>query len=147
MVLVVDDVAEAQADWPAEDNLLEGARSPGVGLADTVVRLQREVEDFRSEAMYNCPGKTTIPPQHLSLARFTSTRVPMLAGTTSWDQYRQVFEAIVISNGWDDATAALQLLSHLEGDALNVVLLVPAPWRALPGELVDVLAAHYSSPG
>ena len=24
------------------------------------------------------------------------------------------------SNGWDDVTAALQLLSHLDGDALNV---------------------------
>ena len=71
----------------------------------------------------------------------------MFAGTTSWDQYRQVFEAIVISNGWDDVTAALQLLSHLEGDALNVALLVPVPRRALPGGLVDVLAANYSSPG
>ena len=29
------------------------------------------------------------------------------------------------SNGWDDVTAALQLLSHLDGDALNVALLVP----------------------
>ena len=30
-------------------------------------------------------------------------------------------------------TAALQLLSHLEGDALNVALLVPAPRRVLRG--------------
>ena len=44
---------------------------------------------------------------------------------TSWEQYRQVFDTIAQSNGWDDATAALQLLSHLEGDALNVALLVP----------------------
>ena len=36
-----------------------------------------------------------------------------------------MFDAIVLSNGWDDATASLQLLSHLEGDALNVALLVP----------------------
>ena len=43
--------------------------------------------------------------------------------------------------------AALQLLSHLEGDALNVAVLFPAPRRALPGELVDALDAHYSSPG
>ena len=34
----------------------------------------------------------------------------------------------MLSNGWDDATAALQLLSHLEG-------------------LVDALSAHYGSPG
>ena len=44
-----------------------------------------------------------------------STKVPRFAGVTSWEQYRQVFDAIVRSNGWDDATAALQLLSHLEG--------------------------------
>ena len=96
----INNVAEAQAGWPAENNLPEGARSPAVGLADTVARLQREVQD-----------------------------------------------AIVISNGWDDVTAALQPLSHLEGDALNVVLLVLAPRRALPGGLVDALAAHYGSPG
>ena len=61
------------------------------------------------------PGvRDTLPtPRHVT---FTSTKVPMFAGTTSWEQYRQVFDAIVLSNGWDDATAALQLLSHLEGD-------------------------------
>ena len=46
-------------------------------------------------------------------AGYTSTPVPMFAGETSWDQYRQVFEAIVCSNGWDGVTAALQLVSHL----------------------------------
>ena len=35
-------------------------------------------------------------------AVFTSTKVPKFIGVTSWDQYRQVFEAIVRSNGWDD---------------------------------------------
>ena len=48
---------------------------------------------------------------------YTSTKVPRFEGTTSWEQYRQVFDAIVLSNGWDDVTAALQLLSHLAGDA------------------------------
>ena len=37
------------------------------------------------------------------------------------------------SNGWDDVTAALQLLSHLDGDALNVALLVPESRRMVPG--------------
>ena len=37
-------------------------------------------------------------------------------GVSSWDQYRHVFDAIVRSNGWDDDTSALQLLSHLEGE-------------------------------
>ena len=107
----VSDVAEAQTGWPIEDEFPEGARSPGVGLADVVARLQKEVEDFRSESGYDCPGKTLIPPQPAGWAGFMSTCVPMFASRTSWDQYRQVFEAIVSSNGWDDVMAALQLLS------------------------------------
>ena len=46
-------------------------------------------------------------------------------GISDWDQYREVFEAIVASNGWDELTAALQLIAHLDGEALNVALLVP----------------------
>ena len=34
---------------------------------------------------------------------------------SGWSQYRQVFDAIVKSNGWSDETAVLQLLAHLEG--------------------------------
>ena len=45
------------------------------------------------------------------------------------------------------ATAAIQLLSHLEGDALNVALLVPEPRRATRVGLVGTLTAHYGSPG
>ena len=73
--------------------------------------------------------------------------MPRFGGTTSWEQYLQVFDAIVLSNGWDDATAALQLLSHLEGDALNVTLLVPMSRRTSRKCLVDALSAHYGSPG
>ena len=62
------------------------------------------------------------------------------AGSAS-DQYRQVFDASVRSNGWDDDTVALQLLSHLEGDALNVALLVPEPQRATRIGLVSALIA------
>ena len=83
-------------------------------------------------------------PRHVA---FTSTKVPQFAGTTSWEQYRQVFDAIVLSNGWDDATAALQLLSHLAGDTLNVTLLVPVPRRVSRVGLVDALSAHYGSLG
>ena len=78
---------------------------------------------------------------------FTSTKVPKVAGVISWEQYRQVFHAIVQSNGWDDATAVLQLLSHLEGDALNVALLVPESRRASRVGLVGALTVHYGSPG
>ena len=71
----------------------------------------------------------------------TTTKVPRFDGTTSWEQYHQVFEAIVQSNGWDNDTAALQLFSHLEGDTLNVAHLVPLARRLSRSELVDALAA------
>ena len=57
-----------------------------------------------------------------------------------------MFEAIVRSNGWDNDTAALQLFSHLEGDALNVAHLVPLARRLSRSGLVDALTAHYGSP-
>ena len=50
-------------------------------------------------------------------------------------------------NGWEDVTAALQLLSHLDGDALNVALLVPESQRAVPEFLINSLSDHYNSPG
>ena len=66
---------------------------------------------------------------------------------TSCKQHRQVFDAIAQSNGWGDATAALQLLSHLEGDAINVALLVPKVRRATRAGLVGALTEPYGSPG
>ena len=59
------------------------------------------------------------PPVQPSPAAYTTTKVPKFSRATSWDQYRQVFDVIVRLND----TVALQLLSHLEGDALNVTLL------------------------
>ena len=44
-------------------------------------------------------------------------------------------------------TAALQLLSHLQNDALNVALLIPMPRRASRKRLTDALSAQYGSPG
>ena len=78
---------------------------------------------------------------------FTLTPVPRFSGKSNWEQYRQMFEAIVCSNGWDDVMAALKLLSHLDGDALNVALLVPESRRVVPGFLIKSLLDHYSSPG
>ena len=51
------------------------------------------------------------------------------------------------SNGWDGVTAVLQLVSLLEGDALNIALLVQESQRVLPGVLVGALSEHYGSPG
>ena len=80
-------------------------------------------------------------------AALTTTKVPWFSGSTSWEPYQQVFDAIVLSNGWDDATAALQLLSHLQDDALSVALLIPMPRRASRRELTNALSSHYGSPG
>ena len=123
------------------------AWSPENVLVDTVARMQQDLADIRTEnRLLRTPG---VPPvvHTRRQATFTTTKVPWLGGTTSWEQYRQVFDAIVLANGWDDATAALQLLSHLEGDALNVALLVPMSRRTSRTGLVDTLSAHYGSPG
>ena len=63
---------------------------------------------------------------------------------SSWEQYHQVFEAIVWLNGWDNDTAALQLFSHLEGDTLNVAHLVPLA-RRLPRSRHDYLVVAQST--
>ena len=44
-------------------------------------------------------------------------------------------------------TAALQLIAHLDGEALNVACLVPEGQRRRPGVLLETLTAHYTSPG
>ena len=114
---------------------------------DTVAHLQLAVEALKF--VQSAPptlAKTTLPVLSKPVA-CTSTKVPKFSGETSWDQYRQVFDAIVRSNGWDDATVALQLLSHLEGDTLNVALLVSAVRRATCTGLVGALTEHYGSPG
>ena len=94
-----------------DDEFPEKVRSPRVDLADVVARLQKEVEEFRAESGYGGSRRSAITPQPLDWSGLTSTPVPMFAGKTSWDQYRQVFEAIVSSNGWDGVTAALQCLT------------------------------------
>ena len=112
-----------------------------------VARMQVDLADLRAE---NRMLKTLRVPQVTSAPRqaaFTTTKVPRFDGITIWEQYKQVFDAIVSSNGWDNDTAVLQLFSHLEGDALNVALLVPLPRRLSRTGLVGALSAHYGSPG
>ena len=109
-----------------------------------MVRLQKDIDDYRAELELTRTQTRPRPPRR---AGFTSMPVPRFLGKSNWEQYRQVFEAVVCSNGWDDVTAALQLLSHLDGDALNVALLVPESRRVVPGFLIKSLSDHYSSPG
>ena len=114
-----------------------------------MTQLQKELDDCHTE--FEIIRKRTPAPavnrRQQSQARFTSTPVPRYSGKSNWEQYREIFEAIVCSNGWDDGTAALQLLAHLDGDALNVVLLVPESQRAMPEFLINSLSDRYNSPG
>ena len=114
---------------------------------DTVARMQRDLADIRAESRHPRPSGVPLVVPAPRQAALMTTKVPRFGGKTSWEQHQHVFDAIVLSNGWDDATAALQLLSRLEGDALNVALLVPASRRTSRTGLVDALSAHYGSPG
>ena len=108
--------------------------------------MQQDLSRLRDE---NRLLRTPTIPQVVQAPRreaFTSTKVPRFDGTTSWEQYRQVFDAIVRSNGWDNDTAALQLFSHLEGDALNVAHLVPSVVNPEFLQLDDPLAVVFSPP-
>ena len=112
-----------------------------------MVRLQQDIDDYRAELELTRTQTPAVAPRPPKRTAFTTTPVPRFSGKSNWEQFRQVFEAIVCSNGWDDVTAALQLLSHLDGDALNVALLVPESRRVVPGFLGKSLSDQYSSPG
>ena len=152
------DIPESHADRPPEVEYSErlisrrpqnegGTEGPNMELEMAVIRLQKDFDDCHTElelARKHTPVVALRPPRR---SGFTSTPVPRYSGKSNWEQYREVFEAIVRSKGWDDVTAALQLLSHLDGDALNVALLVPESRRVVPGFLIKSLSDHYNSPG
>ena len=78
--------------------------------------------------------------------RSMNTAVPRIDGTVCWQQHQHVFNAIAGSNGGDDRMAALQLFSHLEGEALYVALLMPEDQRDSPEGLSKALSEYYNSP-
>ena len=121
--------------------------SPVAALENTVSRMQRDLEELQTENRFLRTPRAPGPVLLVRQAALTTTKVPWFNGSTSWEQYQQVFDAIVLSNGWGDATAALQLLSHLQDDALSMALLLPMPLRASRKELTDALSSHYGSPG
>ena len=79
--------------------------------------------------------------------RFTNTAVPRFDGTGCWQQHLLVFEAIAKSNGWSPDTAALQLFARLDGEALQVALLMPDIVRERWKDLVNELSLYYNTPG
>ena len=136
-----------------EDSLRDGGQCqkdidlPVNMLVYTVASIQKEMAILREENRLLRTPATSQVVQVPRRAALTTTRVPWFDGTTSWEQYHQVFEAIVRSNGWVGDTAALQLFSHLEGDALNVTHLIPLTRRLSRSGLVDARTALYGSPG
>ena len=80
------------------------ARKRRAGGRPAVNRIPEETVTVHSDSWWDIPRKR-------ALSGFTSTPVPRYSGESNWEQYREVFEAIVSSNGWDGVTAALQLLS------------------------------------
>ena len=77
-------------------------------LVDTVARIQLDLADLRTEnRMLRTQGVPQVVPAPRQVA-FKTTKVQRFDGTTSWEQYKQVFDAIVSSNGWENDRAALQ---------------------------------------
>ena len=127
-----------------DDRDREGLRLLSPTLQQRVLKLQKDLEEAKAESQYFRAKRSENPVATPNRPRFTSTRY---AGGSNCDQYREVFEAIVCSNGWDEVTAALQLIAHLDGEALNVASLGPEAQRILPGVLLKTLSEHYVSPG
>ena len=117
----------------------EGLRLLSPMFQRKVLKLPRDLEEAKAESRYFCARQVENPVIAPNRPRFTSTPVPRYAGGSNWDQYREVFEAIVCSNGWDEMTAALQLIAHLDGEALNVALLVPEGQRSVVGNVIGAL--------
>ena len=69
------DLTKAQVGRLADDDIPEWAHSPGVGLMDTVARLQREVEELRLDPLFNRTGVAPSSPQRSHQTVFTSTKV------------------------------------------------------------------------
>ena len=114
-------VPKPSPDGFPEDSLRDGGQcqknigSPVDMLVDTVSHMQKDMAILREENRVLRTPATSQAIQAIQAPRraaLTATKVPRFDGTTSWEQYHQVFEAIVRSNGWDNDTAALQLFSH-----------------------------------
>ena len=73
--------------------------------------------------------------------------VPRYSGKSDWEQIHAIFEAILCSNGWDDVTAALQLVSLWTEMHSTWRLLIPESQRVVPGFFLKSLSDHYNSPG
>ena len=105
---------------------------------DTVERLQNEI--------YTLKFASPVPPTAWTPAGSTQTGLIYDYESLKVQRIDQL-DNTGMSNGWDDVMIALQPLSHLEGDALNMALLVSEATRVTQIGLVGALTDHYGSPG
>ena len=108
------DSQEVRPGWPPDDMCADSTRckqsfsererqglqllSPAV--RGKIIKLQRDLEEAESRYLRAQPVNS--PAVAVSAVKFTRTPVPRYDGISDWDQYREVYEAIVISNGWDE---------------------------------------------
>ena len=108
------DITEGHSDRPPEveyseiqdDSGTEGLCSPSRQLEIAVVRLQKDIDDYLKELKLTTNQIPAVAPRPPRRSGFTSTPVPRFSGKSNWEQYRQVFEAIICSNGWYGGSAA-----------------------------------------
>ena len=104
-----------QRIYPADRNRPYNEWSPVEKLEGTVSRMQRDMENLQTENRFLRTRRTTGPVPLVRQAALTTAKVPWFSGSTSWEQYQQVFDAIALSNGWGDATAALHCYHIFKG--------------------------------
>ena len=97
-VLGPGDLADQRKDT-AGRNRPNNEWSPVAALEDAVSRMQRDLEDLQTENRFLRTPRAPVPVPLVRQAALTTTKVPWFNGSTSWEQYQQVFDAIVLSNG------------------------------------------------
>ena len=71
--------------------------SPVAALEDTVSHMQRDLEDLQTENRFLRTPRAPVPVPLVRQVALTTTKVPWFNGSTSLEQYQQVFDAIVLS--------------------------------------------------
>ena len=137
----VPDYVAAQRMVPTDRNRPSNTLSPVEKLEGTVLRMKHDMENLRTENRFLRTRWIPGPVPLVRQAALTTTKVPWFNGSTSWEQYQQVFDAIALSNGWGDATTALQLLSHPWPYCCQ------CPAGASRKELSHALSSHYDPRG
>ena len=92
-------------------------------------------------------GKLDVAVSRPNESRNVFLQIRPSRDSTARSQHLLVFQAIVKSNGWSSDTAALQLVTHLDGEALQVALLVLSRNKEGWREIADELSAYYNTPG